>query len=57
MIAAVDFEDWKLVELLIGNGADQAEAVPLKEDLRKTPLRDGSGRFNQAGTPARDGTS
>jgi len=43
----VEFDDWKLLELLIGNGADLtlAEAAPLKEDLRKTPVRDVSGRF------------
>jgi hypothetical protein len=43
----VHFEDWKVLELLIGNGADLtlAEAAPLNEDLRKTLVRDASGRF------------
>jgi hypothetical protein len=45
----VGFEDWRLLELLIENGADitLAEAAPLKEDLQKTPVRDVSGRFIQ----------
>ena len=45
----VEFEDWRLLELLIENGADLtlAEAAPLKEDLQKTSVRDVSGRFIQ----------
>jgi hypothetical protein len=44
---AVEVEDWKVLELLVGNGADLtlAEAAPLKEDLQKIPVRDTSGRF------------
>jgi hypothetical protein len=46
-INAVNVEDWKLLELLVENGADLtlAEAAPLKETLQKTPVRDASGRF------------
>jgi hypothetical protein len=44
---AIDVEDWKVLELLVVNGADLtiAEAVPLRQDLQKTPVRDGPGRF------------
>jgi len=46
-VNAIDVEDWKVLELLVVNGADLtiAEAVPLKQDLQKTPVRDESGRF------------
>ena len=44
---AIQVEDWKVLELLVGNGADLTltEAGPLTEDLRKTPVRDAAGRF------------
>jgi hypothetical protein len=43
----IDPEDWKVLELMVANGADLtiAEAMPLKEDLQKTPVREGPGRF------------
>jgi hypothetical protein len=46
-VNAIDVEDWKVLELLVRNGADLtiAEALPLKEDLQKTPVREGSSRF------------
>lgn len=44
---AIQVEDWKVLELLVGNGADLtlAEAAPLREDLQKTPVRNAAGRF------------
>jgi hypothetical protein len=46
-VDAIDAEDWKVLELMVANGADLtiAEAMPLKEDLQKLAVPDGSGRF------------
>jgi hypothetical protein len=46
-VNAVNVKEWRLLELLVRNGADLAlaEAAPLKEDLQKTPVPGASDRF------------
>jgi hypothetical protein len=46
-VHAVNVKEWKLLQLLVDNGADLtlAEAVPLVEDLKKTPVPGASERF------------